>query len=130
MPGLNRRRPHRSYVLAGVTGLVLLTPTIAGAAKTADSAAVIAGREIAHDVYRGNCLACHRIPGDPNAVTMANIGPPLTGIRERFPDRATLRDQIRDPTRRNPATVMPPFGKHHVLTDREIELVIDYLYQY
>jgi sulfur-oxidizing protein SoxX len=91
---------------------------------------VAAGREIAHDVHKGNCLACHQIPGDPKAVTMANIGPPIVQMRDRFPDRAALRQQIWDPTQRNPQSVMPPFGKHAVLSEREIDLVIDYLYQY
>jgi L-cysteine S-thiosulfotransferase len=91
---------------------------------------VAAGRELAHDVYKGNCLACHQIPGDSTAVTMADIGPPLAHVRERFPDRSELRRQIWDPTRRNPETVMPPFGKHQVLTEREIDLVLDYIYQY
>ncbi len=94
------------------------------------AAEAAAGREIAHDVYKGNCLACHRIPGDAKAVTMANIGPPIVQMRERFPDRAELRGQIWDPTRRNPQSVMPPFGKHQVLSEREIDLVLDYIYQY
>ena len=94
------------------------------------SPAIEQGREIAHDVYKGNCLACHQIPGDPKAVSMANIGPPLTHISERFPDRAALREQIWDASRRNPLTVMPPFGKHRILTDEEIDLVVDYIYQY
>jgi len=81
-------------------------------------------------VYKGNCLACHQIPGDPQAVSLANIGPPMLAMRERFPDRSALREQIWDPTRRNPDTVMPPFGKHQVLTEEEIDLVLDYLYQY
>src|SRR5581483_4733907 len=88
----------------------------------AEDDAIARGREIAHDVYKGNCLACHRVPGDPSAVTLANIGPPLVDIRKRFPDRAVLRAQIWDSTVRNPYTVMPPFGKHHVLTEEEIDL--------
>jgi len=88
------------------------------------------GRSLAHDIYKGNCLACHQIPGDPNAVTSANIGPPLAAMRQRFPDRALLRNQIWDPTLRNPQTVMPPFGKHGILTEQEIDLVVEYLYQY
>jgi len=96
----------------------------------AETPEVTAGREIAYDVYKGNCLACHRIPGDPKAVTLANIGPPIVQMRQRFPDRAQLRLQIWDPTRRNPQSVMPPFGKHGVLTEREIDLVVDYIYQY
>lgn len=88
------------------------------------------GRTIAHDVYKGNCLACHRIPRDPAAITLANIGPPLIGMRERFPARADLRAQIWDATKRNPESVMPPFGKHRILTEAEIDLVVDYLYEY
>jgi len=88
------------------------------------------GQQIAHDVYKGNCLGCHQIPRDPKAVSLANIGPPLENMRERFADRALLRSQIWDATARNPQTVMPPFGKHKILTEAEIDLVIDYLYQY
>jgi len=99
-------------------------------AAVSDSRKIEAGREIAHDVYKGNCLACHQIPGDTAAMSMANIGPPLTHMRQRFPDRAALREQIWDSTRRNPLTVMPPFGKHKILTEEEIDLVVDYLYQY
>jgi len=112
----------------GLAGLLVL---VAPAALPAvESSEVAAGREIAHDVYKGNCLACHRIPGDPKAVTLANIGPPIVQMRERFPDRAQLRMQIWDPTRRNPLSVMPPFGKHRVLTEPEIDLVLNYIYQY
>ena len=51
-------------------------------------------------------------------------------MRVRFPDRAALRAQIWDPTARNPETVMPPFGKHKVLTEDEIDAIVDYIYQY
>jgi L-cysteine S-thiosulfotransferase len=88
------------------------------------------GQRLAHDVYKGNCLACHQIPGDPSAVSLADIGPPLVDMRKRFPDRAALRSQVWDPTARNPQTVMPPFGKHKVLTEEEIDLIVDYIYQY
>jgi sulfur-oxidizing protein SoxX len=111
-------------------GLALLGGVAAGAAHATESAAVAAGREIAHDVYKGNCLACHRIPGDASAVTLANIGPPIVQMRSRFPDRTELRRQIWDSTVRNPQSVMPPFGKHGVLTEREIDLVIEYIYRY
>jgi sulfur-oxidizing protein SoxX len=87
------------------------------------------GRELAHHYEKGNCLACHQIPRDKSAVTLANIGPPLENVRERFPDREALRQHIWDPTLRNPYTIMPPFGKHKVLTEEEIDAVIDYLYE-
>jgi sulfur-oxidizing protein SoxX len=93
-------------------------------------AAELSGRELAHDVYKGNCLACHRIPEDRTAVSLATIGPALVHLRERFPDRAILRAQIWDPTLRNPETVMPPFGKHKVLTEAEIDAIVNYIYQY
>jgi sulfur-oxidizing protein SoxX len=54
----------------------------------------------------------------------------LVHLRERFPDRAVLRAQIWDPTTRNPETVMPPFGKHKVLTEAEIDAIVDYIYQF
>jgi L-cysteine S-thiosulfotransferase len=88
------------------------------------------GQQLAHDVYKGNCLACHQIPGDPSAMSLADIGPPLSHMLERFPDRAALRSQLWDPMARNPQTVMPPFGKHKVLTEEEIDLIVDYIYQY
>jgi sulfur-oxidizing protein SoxX len=31
---------------------------------------------------------------------------------------------------RNPYSVMPPFGKHRVLTEEEIDLVVEYIYRY
>jgi len=68
---------------------------------------VAEGRELAFDVNKGNCLACHAVPGDPAAVTSANIGPPLVQIGPRFPDRERLRRQIHDPMQFNPQTVMP-----------------------
>ncbi len=86
------------------------------------------GRLLAHDFDKGNCLACHAAPSDPQAITRANIAPPLIAMRERFSDRAVLRSQIWDAAQRNPETIMPPFGRHLILSDDEIELIIDYLY--
>jgi len=104
--------------------------TLNAASAPADEADLAKGQNLAHDVYKGNCLACHQIPGDSNAVSLANIGPPLVAMRQRFPDRALLRDQIWDPTLRNPRTVMPPFGKHGILTGQEIDLIVEYLHRY
>jgi sulfur-oxidizing protein SoxX len=89
---------------------------------------VAAGRQLAFEIAKGNCLACHRFPGDSRANTLASIGPPLLGIRSKFPDRAQLRGRLWDPMQTNPNTVMPPFGKHRILSSDEIELIIDYLY--
>jgi sulfur-oxidizing protein SoxX len=86
------------------------------------------GRALAYDVSKGNCLACHAVPGDPGAVTSANIGPPLLQMRQRFPQRDRLLEQLADPMQFNPQTVMPPFGKHGILTRQEIEQIVDFLY--
>ncbi|MGH8731670.1 MAG: sulfur oxidation c-type cytochrome SoxX [Burkholderiales bacterium] len=89
---------------------------------------VTAGRQLAFEIAKGNCLACHKFPGDSRANTLANIGPPLLAIRSKFPDRAQLHRRLWDPMQTNPNTVMPPFGKHRILSRDEIELIIDYLY--
>jgi sulfur-oxidizing protein SoxX len=91
------------------------------------SAGIEEGRAIAHDQLRGNCLACHRIPADPSAVTEATLGPALKDLARRFPERAALRAQVADAAVRNPDTLMPLYGRHRILTDREIDLVVDYL---
>jgi sulfur-oxidizing protein SoxX len=116
----------RAFV-CGIAAALLAAPTPSAATEPA---AVAAGRAIAHDVYKGNCLACHQVPGDPAAVSLANIGPPIVAMKQRFPDRAALREQLWDSTVRNPYSVMPPFGKHRVLTEEEIDLVLEYIYSY
>lgn len=86
------------------------------------------GQELAFDNRKGNCLACHSVPGDPKAVTSANIAPPLISMKDRFPERGKLYAQIWDATKANVDTLMPPFGKHRILSDDEINKVVDYIY--
>ena len=83
------------------------------------------GKEIAFDRKRGNCLACHKIADGPSPGT---IGPPLVAMQQRYPDKAKLRAQIYDPTVANPNTVMPPFGKHGVLTAAELDKVVEFIH--
>jgi sulfur-oxidizing protein SoxX len=114
---------------ASALGLFLLAAAgVAGPAFADQAPRVAAGARLAHEVTKGNCLACHAMPSDANAVTSANIGPPLVAMRARFPDRETLWRQVWDAGLINPDTVMPPFGKHQILTTEEIELIVDYLY--
>jgi sulfur-oxidizing protein SoxX len=109
--------------------LVLATALASACPATADEAdKIAAGARLAQDVARGNCLACHAMPSDEKAVTSANIGPPLVAIRARFSEREKLRRQLWDAGLINPDTVMPPFGKHEILTADEIDLIVDYLY--
>ena len=77
------------------------------------------GRELAFKKSKGNCLACHMLD---NGELPGNSGPPLVQMALRYPDRNTLRDQIWDASKINPSTVMPPFGRHNILTEDEIDL--------
>jgi sulfur-oxidizing protein SoxX len=98
-----------------------------GLASMAFAAEQEDGHSLAFDKKKGNCLACHAIPGDPKAEAAGNIGPPLVNMKQRFPDRAKLRAQIWDATVANPDSVMPPFGRNKILTEKEIDLVTDYV---
>jgi len=107
----------------GLWTLVLLSPLLNAEPLAQDQ--IREGRVIAWDRNAGNCLSCHWMP---ESELPGNIGPPLIQMQYRFQDRASLRRQIWDPTEANPDTVMPPYGKHGILTDHQIERVIDYLY--
>lgn len=93
-------------------------------AEVAPDGRLEAGKRLAMARDKGNCLACHAID---DGELPGNIGPPLIYMQQRFPDRAVLRAQIWDATARNPDTMMPPFGKHNILTGEEIDLIVDYL---
>lgn len=85
------------------------------------------GRSLAFDRTKGNCLACHAIPGEPKAESPGNIGPPLVSMKARYPDRAKLRARIWDETAFYHDSVMPPFGRNKILTEQEVDLVTDYI---
>jgi sulfur-oxidizing protein SoxX len=71
------------------------------------------------------CQACHHFEGTNQAGTIA---PPLVGMKARFPDQALLRDTIYDPHVAKPHTMMPPFGRNGLLTEAQIQQIIDFLY--
>ncbi len=105
---------------------------MAGSAFTANSLAAVdyasdiqQGKKIAFSRSKGNCLACHAIAG---GKLPGNIGPPLHGIKKRYPKKNRLRAQIVDATVNNPFTIMPPFGKHGVLTEDELDKVVEFIY--
>lgn len=84
------------------------------------------GRALAFNRNLGNCLACHFIVG---GELPGNIAPPLIQMKLRFPDKAVLRTQIWDASTRNSETVMPPYGRHGILTEQELDLVVDFVHQ-
>lgn len=87
------------------------------------------GRAIYHDKTRGNCISCHNI-SDPVANLPGNQGPMIIAMKQRFPDKRKLRAQVWDATRANPLSIMPPIGKHWILSEEEIDAVVEYIYQY
>ena len=90
-----------------------------------NSAVVEVGRETAFDVKKGNCLSCHLIPGGqgPGSISVA-----LVAMKARFPDKKVLRDNVWDQTQFRPHAMMPPFGKHGILTEEEIDNIVEFLY--
>ena len=109
-------------VLALTASLGLLTPVTVHADDAAD---VAAGKQIAFDRKKGNCLACHEIAGGDLA---GNIGPPLVSMKARFPNFDDLKAQIYDARVKNPKTIMIPFGPNAVLSNDEIEKVAKFIY--
>ena len=86
------------------------------------------GRELFVRADKGHCIACHQVPDGAGPATRSDLGPRLEGTRLRALDRARLRELLIDPSRANPDSVMPPFGRHRILDAAEIERVIDYLH--
>lgn len=123
------RRPIRimtlfssAVVLAGALGLAFNSAT---AEEKKAASAVEEGKAIATHVKKGNCLACHAMDDGDMAGT---IGPPLVAMKLRFPDKAVLKAQIVDPRVKNPSSMMPPFGAHEILSDEEIDKIVEYIH--
>ena len=104
----------------------LLSVLASPAALSAGHGDMIAeGKKLAFDRKLGNCLSCHSIAGGQAA---GNIGPPLIAMKARFPDKSKLRAQIYDSTANNPNSSMPPFGKHGILTDKQVDLDKEFIH--
>lgn len=86
--------------------------------------AMAEGQKLAFDRGKGNCLTCHVIRGGDLPGT---IGPELKDIKSRYPDRNELFAILFDETKRNPQTMMPPFGRNRILTEQEINAIVDFL---
>lgn len=113
---------------ASALAVLLASPTLVTGAVAQEKkgmSVVEEGKAVARDRKKGNCLACHAM-ADGNLP--GNIGPPLVAMKARFPDKAELRAQIWDATKANPNSMMPPFGRHGVLTEKEIDMVVEYVY--
>lgn len=121
------RKPARNTLaLAGALAMTFGSLAIAPQAAQADGASTVdEGKTIAFNRKKGNCLACHKING---GSLEGNIGPALVNMADKYPVKADLRAQIWDATQVNPNTIMPPFGKHKILTEKELDKVVEFIY--
>ena len=118
-------------VFLGVVSGMFFSPVIVteesaevSTAESVEAANLEMGKALTFDRLKGNCLACHYVEG---GELTGNYGPPLIAMKMRYPDRDTLRAQIWDASVKNPDTRMPPFGRNHILTEQEIDLITDYI---
>lgn len=111
----------RLHLATAATLIVLAAPVAASAQPAA-----LDGKALALDRSKGNCITCHEFKGGDFA---GSVAPPLNDMKARFPDRKELTAIIEDETARNPQTVMPPFGRNLILTEKEISAIVDFLYQ-
>ena len=82
----NNKRPAACLFPALLVGVFHV------AAANADDATVALGKQVAFDSGKGNCLACHMIPGGESP---GNIGPPLLAMgfpsfKRSLPPSSTL----------------------------------------
>lgn len=93
--------------------------------KAKPTDAVTQGGCIVINRKKGNCMACHVIAGTSSA---GNVGPPLNFMKQRFgKNKKKLYNQIYDATKFNKSSSMPPFGRHSILSKKEIEKVVEFM---
>ena len=111
-------------VLWQTLALALLIGAAASSGPAHAQSAAAEGQKLAFDRGKGNCLTCHEIKGGDLPGT---IGPALKDIKTKYPDRNELVAIVTDESKRNPQTVMPPFGRNRILTENEINAIVDFL---
>lgn len=120
-------------VLLGL-GSLLATPAVQAGGQVPDPKvckdkdnppkdAVTQGGCIVLERTKGNCMGCHQIAG----TSSGNIATNLSNVAQRWPDKAKLREQIHDASKTNPNTLMPPFGRHQILSADEIDKVVEFI---
>ncbi|MFQ6021834.1 MAG: sulfur oxidation c-type cytochrome SoxX [Acidiferrobacterales bacterium] len=135
---------NTAYLTASISAFFIMSLGVLGLATQANAVGempskavcakknnprIIAGGCIATDRQKGNCMSCHNFKGLARTDLQAgNIAEPLIAMKARYPDKKRLRAQLWDPSTFNPGSNMPPFGKHGVLTEKEINLVVEWLH--
>ena len=111
--------------IAAAAAIVLGGTLSISTAVAADAKVLEEGKTLAFTRKDGNCLACHAIEGGEYA---GNIGPPLMVMKIRYPDKAVLRAQIADASVRNAETSMPLFGKYGILSESDLDKVVEFIH--
>ena len=117
-------------ITRGFTLFLIFAPVAIFPSQSLAQGNAIAGRALFAEERKGNCSACHKTPTEASRIGASNIGPALGGIRQKYAtpaDRAHLRDSIHDRSTANSLTIMPPYGKHRILTESEIDDIVAYL---
>lgn len=113
--------------VAALLGILAFSLPSISVAK--DASAIEQGKKLAFNKKKGNCLACHAIEG---GKLPGNIGPALSisgvAMKDRYPDKSKLRAQIYDARTNNPNTIMPPFGAHEIISDAEVDKIVEFIY--
>jgi len=95
---------------------------LAAAAAMAAAAAwgqAAGGRDLFTRPDKGNCIACHQVPEGSGPAVRADVGPRLDAARLKGWDRERLSRHPRRSHAGNPDSVMPPYGRHHLLDAAE-----------
>jgi sulfur-oxidizing protein SoxX len=123
------RNPARilttASIIAALAGSLAFGPQVSAAEEKKEMTPAEMGKKVAENRKKGNCFGCHSYEG---ASLAGNIGPPLVAMKARFPDKAKLRAQVWDATKVNPDSLMPPFGRHEILSEKELDQVVEWLY--
>lgn len=124
---MNRKRKGLLSIASALLVGVSLSSSAALAAESGSnlSSNIKEGKKLSFSRPKGNCLACHMIK---EGASPGNIAPPLIVMKTRFPDKQVLKNQIWDASKRNPETSMPLFGRYEILTEDELDKVVDYIY--
>ena len=116
----------KQLLSAFVISTAIFTLPLTHAQATQNGATIKEGMKLAYSRAKGNCLACHKAG---EGTMPGTIGPALIAMKLRYPDKQKLFDKIwGKPHTLVPNSMMPAFGAHGILSDEEINKVVDYIY--
>ncbi len=109
-----------------ISTAVVSAPVSQSQAAEKAASAIEQGKKLAYGRSKGNCLACHSA-GDGQMP--GTIGPPLVAMKIRYPDKQKLIDKVWGTKNLEVKdSMMPPFGRYGILSDDEINKIVDYIY--